>query len=203
MVALATELEGSKLERKVKIVKPFQQDEGLEQTTESFSSYLDVPNLILLGNPGSGKSYLFDKASQDEKGELFTARKFLVYGTNACAGGVLYIDALDEQRSRTDNHNLIDEIVKKILEIKPAKLRLSCRAADWLGETDLQILEPYLQKSGGFAVVTLQPLTDDEVENILHQQGVSDVAHFIQNAEVKGVKDWLRNPQCWQSLSRV
>lgn len=177
------------LRRTVEKIRPVENGEEPESRIRTFSSFLDTPNLVLLGDPGSGKTFLFDKASEEENGEFFTARNFVINGSKGGADRVLYVDAIDEQRSRTDKHQLIDEIVKKIFEIKPAKLRLSCRAADWLGETDLQVFEPYFQNNGGYAVVTLQPLTVEEVAVILAQHGIPDVSSFIENAETKGVKD--------------
>ncbi len=190
------------LGRRVEKIRPIENGEEPGSTIRPFSDFLDVPNLVLLGDPGSGKSFLFDKASQEEKGKIFTARTFMTYGAEGGMDRVLYIDGLDEQRSRTEKYQLIDGIVKKVLEIKPAKLRVSCRAADWLGETDLEIFRRYFEESGGYVVLSLQPLTSGEVEEILVPHGICDVVNFIKTAEAKGVEEWLRNPQTLIMLAK-
>lgn len=172
-----------------------------EVVPKPFSTFLKIPNIILLGDPGAGKSFLFTEGSVFEKGLLYTARNFVIYANESCTGNVLYIDALDEKRSRTNSSQSIDELVKKIIEFRPLKLRLSCRAADWLGETDLELFKPYFESSGGYCVLSLVALTDEEGDLILHQKGVDKPKKFRKEAEVRGVSFLLKNPQTLIMLS--
>lgn len=178
------------------VTQEYKTDLGEAQVvTKSFSTFLEVPNLILLGDPGAGKSFLFADGSGYENGRLYTARNFVIYADESCTGKVLYIDALDEKRSRTNSSQSIDELVKKIIELRPSKLRLSCRAADWLGETDLELFKPYFESSGGYCVVSLEALTDEEGDQILHQKGIEKPKSFRKEAELRGVSFLLKNPQ--------
>jgi len=130
------------LNRRVKQIYP--PDEGTnEPTGKPFKNILEYPNLILLGDPGAGKSYLFENACPYEKGILHTAQRFLVYKKKIAPGQVVYVDALDEKRSSDNDTQTIDTLTEALLDIRPSKFRLSCRVADWMGGSDLSILEPY------------------------------------------------------------
>jgi len=50
---------------------------------------------------------------------------------------VLFVDALDERRAGRGDNNTIDRMVEKLFEHSPKQVRISCRAQDWLGDTDL------------------------------------------------------------------
>jgi len=182
------------LDRKVKQIYTIKDGDSPDSLIRSFSSFLKFPNLVLLGDPGAGKSFLFEMACKEEDGALETARSFLIYSNTCDPNKPLYIDALDEKRSRTDNPQSIDEIVRRVVELKPAKLRISCRAADWLGETDLNIFKPYFESSGEYAVISLLALTDDEIDQILVEMKIEDASNFRKTAEAKGVRGLLGNP---------
>lgn len=160
-----------------------------------FSQFLDVANLILLGDPGAGKSHLFRAASELEEAALFEARNFLIYATREEIASTIYVDALDEKRSRIEGLHSFVSIVHRIVEVNPVKVRLSCRAADWLGDTDLALLKPYFDANGGYAVLVLRPLDDEQMYTILSEEGVDHPQRFHEEARTRGVSNLLRNPQ--------
>jgi len=98
------------------------------------------PNIILLGDPGAGKSHLFEEAAE-LSGSLLTARTFLNTPSHSL-DGVLFVDALDERRAGRGDNNTIDRMVEKLFEHSPKQVRISCRAQDWLGDTDLAAFRP-------------------------------------------------------------
>src|SRR5215213_7957396 len=100
-----------------------------------FSEYAARENIVLLGDPGSGKSHLFRIVAGTEGGRYVTVRHFLAAPV-AEKGGVLFIDGLDEKRAGRGDRDTVDALVTKLFEAAPSKVRLSCRAADWLGESD-------------------------------------------------------------------
>ena len=129
-------------------------DTGQNAAPAPFSSFADRRSIVVLGDPGAGKSHLFRQAAHAAGGVLYTARNFL----NAVDGGIpkgatLFIDALDEKRSGRGDDDTIDALVQRIQRVRPQYLRIACRAADWLGESDLAAFKPYFDANGGVTVV--------------------------------------------------
>jgi hypothetical protein len=172
--------------------------------TNPFSSYQAFPNIVLLGDPGAGKTHLFTEFAELQLGEFRSARSFLNRSTETLIGkDILYIDALDERRSDRGDNNATDEIVRKLFQVNPKQVRISCRAADWLGETDLVAFKDYFDGSGGYVVLNLQPLSQAEQVAILRTSGIEDTEAFLVNAENKGLSEILGNPQNLKMLVEV
>ena len=136
-----------------------------------------LPNIVLLGDPGSGKSHLFREASIDLNVRVVTAREFL-YAPPRFAEATLFIDALDEKRAGRGDSDTIDLMVQKLFASDITQVRISCRAQDWLSDTDLAAFKPYFDQRGGAAVLALEPLTRDEMRAILAEHGVPNPAGF-------------------------
>jgi hypothetical protein len=159
-----------------------------------FSDYLETSNIVLLGDPGSGKSHLFQKTAETSGGSFLTARAFL-NTPSSCLDTVLFIDALDERRAGRGDNSTIDSMVQKLFECAPKQVRISCRAQDWLGNTDLAAFKPYFDRRGGAVVVALEPLSREEMGAILADRGVRDPAAFLEQAYERELDDFLLNPQ--------
>lgn len=169
-----------------------------------FSAYTHVPNIVLLGEPGAGKTHLFKEFARFEQAEFLVARSFLNFDNNFLAHHAsIYIDALDERRSGNADHDAVDDIVKKLFQLKREKVRISCRSADWLGETDLSVFKDYFDRSGGHIVLSLQPLSDHERVQVLTSKGVNDPNTFLSNAIERGLENLLGNPQTLIMLADV
>ena len=183
------------LNRSVKKIYP-SSDNNKNSESLTFADILEISNIVLLGEPGAGKTYLFTNANQHENGNYIPARSFIVNADESSyANKPVYIDALDEKRSRSEDPDSIGEIIKRIREIKPSKVRLSCRAADWLGETDLELFKPYFEANGGYCVVVLEALTEEEIDQILNSKNIDVPREFREKASEKGVSTLLTNPQ--------
>ncbi len=168
--------------------------EAGEDRRVRFSDWLDAPNIVLLGDPGAGKSHLFRAFAP--KGALLRARDFLNTPLDALRGrSTWFIDALDEKRVSRSDANPVDDLVHRLLELKPQRVRIACRAADWLGSSDLGAFGPYFDISGGVTVLSLEALTDNECAEILTTRGCADPSAFLEEARVRGVEDLLGNPQ--------
>jgi predicted NACHT family NTPase len=171
--------------------------EGIsEQEPRPFSAFAEQKNLVLLGDPGAGKTHLFQESAAAVGGRRVKARAFLnipTFPTDA----VLFIDALDERRAGRGDRGTIDAIVQKLFEIAPAKVRISCRVADWLGKSDLAAFQPYFDLGGGVVVLGLERLSGDEQRVVLMAQGMNNVEAdmFLREAESRGLADFLENPQ--------
>ena len=156
----------------------------------------------MLGEPGAGKTYLFEHGKEKENGYYYKAKEFIIYAENIPLNSIIYIDALDEFRSRLNSQPLHD-IIRLLIKRQPKKLRLSCRAADWLGDSDLSLFKPYLEKNGNYKVISLQPLTTLEKITILKGLGEPSPEQFIFQAKNKEVASLLEQPQTLKMLYEV
>lgn len=190
------------IRRTVCKIKP-KDEQSFDVSPQPFSQYLEVSNIILLGDPGSGKTYTFEAAAEAEKAKFLSVRQFLATNGEECKGQILYLDGLDEFRSRVDDKNAILEVIKLLNSLGRPRLRLSCRVADWLGETDLSLFEKSYFCDNPYAVLRLEPLTEDEIAIILSSKGIEDIKGFVQEAEKRGIEKLLGNPQTLLMLSDV
>ncbi len=177
-------------DRHVSIIEP---KPDLDNQVCYFSSLFQTDCIVLLGDPGAGKTHLFQSACEVESGSFYTAATFSIYAGKDDRNKIIYIDGLDEQRSTTTN--LIRDIIKKLIEIKPSKIRISCRSADWLGETDLELFKPLFNKIGTTSVINLESLTECELNEILVSNYDGDVQRFKLEAKTNKIESLLLNPQ--------
>jgi predicted NACHT family NTPase len=162
-----------------------------------FSDFAGAPNLVLLGDPGSGKTHLFRESAAAEGARFLKARDFLNMPAHTLTGQALFIDGLDEKRGGRSDRGIIDALVSKLWDVKPGKIRISCRVADWLGESDFAALRPYFDQHGDAPVLQLDILSAAEQRQVLAGQGVEEAAAdaFLAEAEERGLGDFLENPQ--------
>ena len=136
------------------------------------SAYDDAANIVLLGDPGAGKTHTFREYAARCGGRYVTARAFLVTPA-AKFDGTLFIDGLDEKRAGRSDRDTVDALVEKLFVVGPGKVRISCRVADWLGDSDLAALRPYFELSGDPIVLQLDRLSGDEQRAVLQAEGLS------------------------------
>jgi predicted NACHT family NTPase len=151
----------------------------------------------LLGDPGAGKTHLFRETARSEAGRFITARAFLSTPATLLGGKVLFIDGLDERRAGRGDRDTVDSLVIKLFEVAPPKVRISCRGADWLGESDLAALAPYFDQQGGAIVLHLDILSQEEQLAVLAAQQVArpQALSFLSEAVERGLGEFLENPQ--------
>jgi hypothetical protein len=180
-------------DRSVRQIAPLSNSDDTVQR-RPFSEYSDQPNIVLLGDPGAGKSHLFNEFAQSSGGTFLSARTFL-NTPSFSEYDVLFIDALDEKRSGRGDQDTIDAMVQKLFHVGLKKVRISCRERDWLGETDLAAFRPYFEKHGGIVVLGLEPLSENEQRAVLKMHGMADPDSFLTEAATRGLEDFLVNPQ--------
>ncbi|VXC73955.1 hypothetical protein YERSI8AC_170040 [Enterobacterales bacterium 8AC] len=159
----------------------------------TFDDFATCANIVLLGDPGAGKTHLFTQCAKETGCRFIKTRDFLNIPA-VDREETLFIDALDEKRSSYENDDVIDKIVQKLFACSPKKVRISCRSQDWLGDSDLSAFLPYFEQNGGFVVLHLQQLSKEEQIVILQNQGISDPNSFILEAEKHSVTEFLNNP---------
>ena len=189
-------------DRNVRQITPSPQG-GEDQQSLPFSTFSEKENIVLLGDPGAGKSYLFRESSEEVGGRCLTARAFLNIPA-FLPDAILFIDGLDERRAGRSDRGTVDAIVQKLFAAAPAKVRISCRAVDWLGESDLAAFQPYFERSGDAVVLNLECLSPEEQRAVLAAQGMTaaDADAFIQEAEARGLADSWRTRVTWSCWSR-
>ncbi|MBR7946045.1 NACHT domain-containing protein [Burkholderia cenocepacia] len=154
---------------------------------------------VLLGDPGSGKTEAFVQEADTGGGYRISAGDFLALDHPELQDSTLpvFLDGLDETRAGTfDDRVPLDNIRKKLQQLGCRSFRLSCRAADWLGNPDTAKLQWLLPAGEQVHVFNLYPLTLDDVAAILPaNHGIADPQAFITSAERHGLTDLLFNPQ--------
>ena len=181
-------------DRNVRQISPSPKGEK-EQHPLPFSTFARKANIVLLGDPGAGKSHLFRESAAACGGRCLTARAFLNI-PEFPPDAVLFVDGLDERRGGRGDRGTVDIIVQKLFAAAPARVRVSCRTVDWLGESDLAAFQPYFDYSGDAVVLSLERLTPEEQRAVLAAQGITaaDASGFIQEAEARGLAEFLENP---------
>lgn len=170
-----------------------------------FSDFSGQANLILLGDPGAGKTHMFREAATAVTGKYVTARHFLVTPAVNLTGKPLFIDALDERRAGRGDSGTVDMIVEKLFEVAPPQVRISCREIDWLGQSDLAAFSPYFDQSGGVRVLRLERLTQEERFAVLLTETSDHAAaqQFLVEAQARSLDRFLENPQNLKMLWRA
>jgi hypothetical protein len=189
------------INRRVRQISPETNDKGAEPM-RFFADYAEAPNIILLGDPGAGKSRLFRDHAEARDSRFLSARSFLNIPPFE-RHEALFIDGLDEKRAGRGDLNTIDEMVRKLFAVNPAKVRISCRAQDWLGDTDLSAFNDYFDGNGGVVVLGLLPLTRTEQVEIVGSRAGQDAETFLKEAANRGLHEFLANPQNLLMLADV
>ena len=166
-----------------------------EQGSHPLESYRDKPAYVLLGDPGAGKTESFKREAEEAGGVYIRARDFAIFEPDAIMPGKpLFIDGLDEMPAANgDRRHPLDRIRERLIGMGKPPFRLSCREADWLGESGQEALELV---SPNIIALHLDLLSDGDIAEILrHKSGVSDADEFMRNAREHRLDELLRNPQ--------
>ncbi len=186
--------------------------DGHPETGESqpLIVFRDKPAYVLLGDPGAGKTTAFEQECLDlgNEGHFVTARDFLTFDVDLhpeWRGKILFIDGLDEVRAGTsDARDSLNAIRQRLDRLGKPFFRLSCRAADLLGNNDVVKLSSVVRDGTEPTVLLLDSLCDAGVEEILRAfPYVDEPRAFIAAARERGMEDILRNPQTLELMARA
>ena len=176
---------------------------------QSLEAYREAPAWVLLGDPGAGKTTVFEEEAKRSAGagSFVSARDFLTFDPAdypEWRESTLFLDGLDEVRAgKQDARTPFDEIRRRLDTLGRPNFRLSCREADWLGENDRKHLEA-VSPTGEPIILRLDPLTDDDARRLASDHlGASEAGAFVARASKHGLEALLRNPQTLELLVRV
>ena len=160
---------------------------------------------VLLGDPGSGKTTAFTAEAAEPNCVCLNVDVFVncleIPGT--LQGKTLFIDGLDETRAGlTDGTSTFADLRSRLVELGRPRFRLSCRAADWLGQSDEERLRLATPNGSNFGVFQLEPLTLTDAKAILRKNHhVTDPRAFIKRAQDNQLGALLLNPQMLKLLA--
>ena len=190
-------------------IVPKNEDQNREMDPQPLEEFRSAKACVLLGDPGSGKTEAFKAECEalEESACLTTTRDFLALNVDShpeWRDKTLFIDGLDEIRAGApDARTPFDQVRERLDNLGRPRFRLSCRAADWLGDNDRRHLESVSQDAK-VTVLRLDPLTDSDVIRIVNDRLSDEVAQeFITKARELGVDGLLRNPQSLIMLADV
>ena len=168
-----------------------------ERKSQPLEDFRAVPAYVLLGDPGAGKTRSFEREAAATGGHYLRARSFAnIEPGPQLVGKTLFIDGLDEMRAAGgDGRTPLYQVRQHLDRLGRPAFRLSCREADWYGDSDRAALLE-VAPGGSLAVLHLDPLSDADIAWLLTCKfGRTDPADFVRQAERHGLAELLRNPQ--------
>lgn len=165
------------------------------------SELRDRPFLVLLGEPGSGKSTALEYEAREEGGELITCRE-AVNGIPLGCSTTGYFDALDEYRAGESGKDKLLQLGLVISNSKLERWRLTCRAEDWRAAADLAAMR-HAARNQPIVVAHLLPLSEEETQLVLAGLAEADPGKFVIEARSRGAGPFLESPLSLKLLHSV
>lgn len=163
-----------------------------ERQDKPLDSFFHESIIVVLGAPGLGKTTVFEEFSNIESDAMFVRIGELLVATDVKAykNKVLYLDGLDEQRSKFHGQGVMDALVSKLRIIAPLKVRISCRTAEWHGTQDISVISDLFPNNKLHQLI-LQPIPTAQLTGLLADDFDSN---FIKGAQERNLDDFLNNP---------
>jgi len=176
------------IDRRVKIIDGEEKNRGIERVGDLRA----MPFVVLLGEPGIGKSTVLVREAAREGVPVISVRE-LMTGTKAPAHATLFLDALDEYRTDGGAEDKAHTLANAIANCDPPRWRLTCRSEDWRKAADIA---PISKTTAGRSITVAQllPLDLDEASAILTVLREADPERFLKNAESYGATGFIENP---------
>ena len=121
------------IDRRVKVTDGEGND---DRSIERVSDLRAMPFVVLLGEPGIGKSTVLAREAANEGASMISVRE-LMTGTRAQPDATLFLDALDEYRTDGGAEYKVHTLANAIAGCNPPRWRLTCRSEDWRKAADI------------------------------------------------------------------
>jgi hypothetical protein len=177
------------IDRRVEVIDGAKNEQG---TIHNVSDLRALPFVILLGEPGIGKSTVLKGEAAREGVPVLTVRE-LVTGKQASPDATLFLDALDEYRADGQKSDKIDNLANAMAAVKAARWRLSCRSEDWRKGADITPIKKTATDSP-IVVAQLLPLDHAEAAAVLTALGEENPEAFLAKAESLGATGFIESP---------
>ncbi|MDE0106097.1 MAG: hypothetical protein OXN89_27270 [Bryobacterales bacterium] len=173
---------------------------------QPLADFREVRAYVLLGEPGSGKTTAFEAEARQCGGCVVSARSFIALepAHHPEWQNIVFIDALDEARALRDSLiSVFDRLRRRLDQLRPRRIRISCRISAWLPSSDLKHLKEVVS-TGQVKVLRLEPLAWDDTVRILRARSdVSDVHECLKRIRELGLTQLLSNPQQLDFIAQV
>ena len=150
-----------------------------------------MPYVVLLGEPGMGKSIVLAQEAGAEHSTPIKVRELIAFG--ASKAQTLFLDALDEYRMDGAPAHKAYELSRAIAQSGATRWRLTCRSEDWRKTADIAAIQSTTEGQA-ITVAQLLPLDDEEAEEILRSFGRQDAAAFVAKARAMGANAFIESP---------
>lgn len=187
------------MKRRILVIDGLDKQERQEiQTLSDLSGY---PQVVLLGEPGIGKSTALKFMAISEGSTVMSVRA-LMNGAVTKPDKPLFLDALDEYRSDGSAKDKTYGLAKLIAERSFNRWRLTCRAEDWRSHADAH---PFFEMGAAQKIVVAQllPLDYCEACTVLSNLGEESPEEFMDRAETLGAHAFTENPLSLKLLHKA
>jgi hypothetical protein len=173
----------------------YRDDKGeISQLDDDALAKLDRP-LVILGEPGMGKTRLLERLAEKHDWPLRSAASFVSHPNPARlrkAGGKIVIDGLDEL-SAAQESDPVCRVLGKLIEAGCPSFILSCRLAEWRGAiAHHDISTEYGSRPLEFAI---EPFTEAKaIAHLTPTLGAARAAEVISYLDDQGIPDLFGNP---------
>lgn len=160
--------------------------------------------IVILGDPGLGKSVLTQKLGEQPGMEYIRAGTFVRTNkpeTLIADGERIIIDGLDEIAS-TALGGGVEAVLKQLSAMDNPRFILSCREADWRGATDrIKIEDDYIEAP---VLLHLQPFEHNDAHEFLSDEFPAiDATLVLDHLANRGLEDIYKNPLTLRLLGEV
>lgn len=188
------------LDRRVSVI------EGVEKDSHRIRSVSDLrrfKRVVLIGEPGMGKTAVLRKEAHDARSKKISVRSLINSSAETKFSARIFLDALDEYRSDGSAADKVNFLASSLNTKCPQGWILSCRSQDWRKDADLNAInEPY-EGTDNIVVARLLPLQKQEAISILRSKGEGNPEDFYDEGLKKGASAFLENPLSLNLLQKV